>query len=98
MLSIIFTLFLSPLLQETTSPSPYQHIHKQDGLSNSAITSMYMDRYEYVWFGTWDGLNRYDGTSIKVYKPDSFRKGTISNNIVRDLLEDKQGNLWVITH
>jgi signal transduction histidine kinase/DNA-binding response OmpR family regulator/ligand-binding sensor domain-containing protein len=98
MLSIIFTLFLSPLLQETTSPWPYQHIHKKDGLSNSAITSMYMDRYEYVWFGTWDGLNRYDGTSIKVYKPDSFKKGTISNNIVRDLLEDKQGNLWVVTH
>lgn len=80
------------------NPWPYQHIDKRDGLSNSAITSIYMDRDDYVWFGTWDGLNRYDGTSIKVYKPDSFNKGKISNNIVRDFLEDKDGNLWVVTH
>jgi signal transduction histidine kinase/DNA-binding response OmpR family regulator/ligand-binding sensor domain-containing protein len=80
------------------TPWPFQHIDKRDGLSNSAITSIYMDRNDYVWFGTWDGLNRYDGTTIKVYKPDSFNKGTISNNIVRDFLEDKDGKLWVVTH
>ncbi|MBT1687982.1 hybrid sensor histidine kinase/response regulator transcription factor [Dawidia soli] len=81
-----------------SNPWPYQHIDKRDGLSNSAITSIYMDLHDYVWFGTWDGLNRYDGTTVKVYKPDPFNRGTISNNIVRDFLEDKQGNLWVVTH
>lgn len=77
---------------------PQQHIDKNSGLSNSAITSIYMDSHSYVWFGTWDGLNRYDGSEIKVYKPDSFKKGTISNNIIRHFLEDKDGNLWVVTH
>jgi signal transduction histidine kinase/DNA-binding response OmpR family regulator len=98
MLALIFPLLLNPFLQSNASQWPYQHISKKDGLSNSAITSIYMDRHDYVWFGTWDGLNRYDGTSIKVYKPDPFQKGTISNNIVRDMLEDKAGNLWIVTH
>lgn len=57
-----------------------------------------MDQYDYVWLGTWDGLNRYDGSSIKVYKPDPFVKGSISNNVIRDFLEDGAGNLWVVTH
>ena len=57
-----------------------------------------MDQYDYVWLGTWDGLNRYDGSSIKVYKPDPFLKGNISNNVIRDFLEDGKGDLWVVTH
>lgn len=97
MFSLFIAAFLTPLLL-TASPWPYQHVNKKDGLSNSAITAIYMDRNDYVWFGSWDGLNRYDGTSIKVYKPDSFKKGTISNNIIRKILEDKYGNLWIVTH
>lgn len=80
------------------SPWPHQHINKESGLSNSAITAVYMDSHDYVWFGTWDGLNRYDGSSIKVYKPDAFQKNTISNNVIRSFLEDKNDNLWVVTH
>jgi len=57
-----------------------------------------MDSHDFVWFGSWDGLNRYDGSSIKVYKPDAFEKNSISNNVVRSLLEDKHDNLWVVTH
>ena len=57
---------------DSTSPWPYQHVDKSAKLSNSAITSVYMDRHDYVWLGTWDGLNRYDGSTIRVYKPDPF--------------------------
>ncbi len=57
-----------------------------------------MDRYDHVWLGTWDGLDRYDGSSIKVYKPDPFLTGTISNNVIRNFLEDGYGNLWIVTH
>ena len=80
------------------SPWPFQHVDKSAKLSNSAITSVYMDRYDHVWLGTWDGLDRYDGSSIKVYKPDPFLTGTISNNVIRNFLEDGYGNLWVVTH
>jgi signal transduction histidine kinase/ligand-binding sensor domain-containing protein/AraC-like DNA-binding protein len=95
---LLISLFANVLQSDSTSPWPYQHVDKSAKLSNSAITSVYMDRYDYVWLGTWDGLNRYDGSSIKVYKPDPFLKGTISNNVIRDFLEDGAGNLWVVTH
>jgi signal transduction histidine kinase/ligand-binding sensor domain-containing protein/CheY-like chemotaxis protein/AraC-like DNA-binding protein len=95
---LLFALFNNQQPPDSTSPWPSQHVDKATQLSNSAITSVYMDQYEQVWLGTWDGLNRYDGSSIKVYKPDPFVKGTISNNVIRDYLEDGDGNLWVITH
>ncbi|WP_276371438.1 hybrid sensor histidine kinase/response regulator transcription factor [Chryseolinea sp. H1M3-3] len=94
----VFTLFTNLMQGDSTSPWPYQHVDKAAKISNSAITSVYMDQDDYVWLGTWDGLNRYDGSAIKVYKPDPFVKGTISNNVIRDILEDGRGNLWVVTH
>ena len=99
-MNIVLLLFaLANLLPTTgTPPWPYQHISKESGLSNSAITAVYMDSHDYVWFGSWDGLNRYDGSSIKIYKPDAFGKNSISNNVVRSFLEDKNDNLWVVTH
>lgn len=100
MSSVLVVLLLTNLFQgdTTSSPWPYQHVDKRAKLSNSAITSIYMDQYDHIWLGTWDGLNQYDGSSIKVYKPDPFLKGTISNNVIRNFLEDGYGNLWVITH
>jgi len=95
---LLCSLFANLLQTDSTSPWPFQHVNKATNLSNSAITSVYMDRYDQVWLGTWDGLNRYDGSSIKVYKPDRFLKGTISNNIIRDFLEDGNGDLWIVTH
>jgi len=90
--------FFSMAQGDTATAWPYQHVDKKAMLSNSAITSVYMDQYDYVWLGTWDGLDRYDGSSIKVYKPDPFIKGSISNNVMRKFLEDGDGNLWVVTH
>nr|MBI9047696.1 hypothetical protein [Anaerolineaceae bacterium] len=75
----------------------HSHISNADGLSNSAVTSIYMDSRGFNWFGTWDGLNRFDGSNIKVFKPDIFHKGSISNNIIRKILEDKDENLWIVT-
>ncbi|MEO7989144.1 MAG: two-component regulator propeller domain-containing protein [Chryseolinea sp.] len=95
---LLFALFGNLIQSDSTSPWPYQHVDKASRISNSAITSVYMDQYDYVWLGTWDGLNRYDGSSITVYKPDPFVKGSISNNVIRDFLEDGEGNLWVVTH
>lgn len=95
---LLFTLFGNLIQSDSISPWPFQHVDKAAKLSNSAITSVYMDQYDYVWLGTWDGLNRYDGSSIKVYNPDPFLKGSISNNVIRDFLEDGNGDLWVVTH
>lgn len=96
--AFIISLLISSFATDSLAPLPFQHISKTNGLSNSAITAVYIDSYDYVWFGSWDGLNRYNGSDIRVYKPEAFSATAISNNIVRDFLEDKERNLWIITH
>lgn len=96
--AFIISMLLSTFAPDSLAPLPYQHISKTNGLSNSAITSIYMDSYDYVWFGSWDGLNQYNGSDIRIYKPEAFSATAISNNIVRDFLEDKDKNLWIVTH
>jgi signal transduction histidine kinase/DNA-binding response OmpR family regulator/ligand-binding sensor domain-containing protein len=72
-------------------------LSNEEGLSNSAVNSIYRDQQGFMWFGTWDGLNRYDGKNIKTFYPDPFDPSSLSNNIIRNILEDRQGNLWIIT-
>lgn len=91
-------IFVNSVIGQDISQWHVQHIDKKAGLSNSAITSIYMDHQDNVWFGSWDGLIRYDGSTITTYKPDPLVKGTISNNVVRDILEDKNHELWIVTH
>ncbi len=97
---IIVILLFSIVLQlrgQEKSAWLFVNINNEDGLSNSAVNSIYLDTKGTMWFGTWDGLNRYDGSEINVFKPDAFNTGQISNNIIRNFLEDKANNLWVIT-
>jgi len=72
-------------------------ITNEDGLSNSAVNSIYRDSDGFMWFGTWDGLNRFDGNQIKTFHPDFYDDQAISSNIIRQLFEDGGGNLWVVT-
>jgi signal transduction histidine kinase/ligand-binding sensor domain-containing protein/CheY-like chemotaxis protein/AraC-like DNA-binding protein len=72
-------------------------ITSEQGLSNSAVNTVYRDSRGYMWFGSWDGLNRFDGKSIKSYYPGLFDSRAISNNIIRRILEDGTGNLWIVT-
>jgi ligand-binding sensor domain-containing protein len=51
-----------------------------------------------MWFATGDGLNRYDGNTVVVYKHNPKDPGTISDNFIRDLTEDDHGYLWVAAY
>jgi signal transduction histidine kinase/ligand-binding sensor domain-containing protein/CheY-like chemotaxis protein/AraC-like DNA-binding protein len=72
-------------------------ISNESGLSNSAITKIYKDKNDFIWFGSWDGLNLYDGENIHVFKPRMNDSNSISNNVIRDITEDKYNNLWIVT-
>ena len=51
-----------------------------------------------MWFGTGDGLNRYDGNSFVAYKNNPSDPGSLSANFIRDLVEDEHGNLWIAVY
>ena len=75
----------------------FSHITTDDGLSQSDINTIYQDKLGFMWFGTHDGLNKYDGYRFTVYKPDSKKKGSISSNLIFTITGDNENNLWVGT-
>lgn len=86
--------FLSDVL---SNEFDIQNLKNSDGISNSSITKIYQDSTGLIWFGTWDGLNVYNGRDFKVYKPESGNPHSISNNIIRDIVEENSNILWVST-
>ena len=66
-----------------------------EGLSDNRITCFFKDRTGFVWIGTRNGLNRYDGLRIKTFRPAAGN--SISNEVINDIAEDSRGNLWVAT-
>lgn len=78
-------------------PVHFDHISLEDGLSQSTINTILQDSQGFMWFGTTDGLNRFDGYEFTVYKHDSADETTLSHNHILVLFEDSQGNLWVGT-
>ncbi|MCB9349863.1 MAG: hypothetical protein H6573_20475 [Lewinellaceae bacterium] len=69
----------------------------EQGLSDNNVNACLQDRTGYLWFGTHDGLNRYDGYSFTVYKHSPGDSSSISNNKINALLEDEEGFLWIAT-
>src|SRR5689334_18364992 len=68
-----------------------------DGLSQATARALVQDRDGFVWIGTQDGLNRFDGYSFRVYKHDRNDPTTLSHNHVWALLADPDGSVWIGT-
>jgi ligand-binding sensor domain-containing protein/two-component sensor histidine kinase len=97
----ILSLFILFLFTAISLSQPDDYIFKQltdaDGLSQSTIFATIQDRIGYLWFGTIDGLNRYDGYEFKVYSNENTDSTSISDNFVSALYEDSDGYIWAGT-
>lgn len=69
----------------------------EDGLSNNSVNAVFKDRYGYMWFGTDDGLNRYDGYEFKVFRNNKNDAFSIAFNKVICIASADNGNLWIGT-
>lgn len=75
----------------------FKHLTINQGLSQNSVLCMWQDREGFVWIGTEDGLNRYDGYEFKHYKHDARNKKSISSSFINSIIEDATGNLWIAT-
>ena len=79
------------------TPTRFEHLSLEDGLSQNAVLDLLQDRQGFLWVATQDGLNRYDGYSFTIFKNDPDDPNTLSHNSVLKLLEDSSGAIWLGT-
>lgn len=72
----------------------FSKINQTDGLSNDRVSSIVKEKNGFVWIGTGNGLNRYDGDKIKIYNKQN---SDLSSNSISDLLIDHTGKIWIAT-
>lgn len=93
---LILSLFLGSFLSVAQPIVPqFETLDVENGLSQNSVYRIYQDKKGFMWFGTADGLNRYDGENIRVFKSVNPELATANSNFIRGwLCEDKQGRIW----
>jgi ligand-binding sensor domain-containing protein len=94
--TIILFLFVSTVSSQAINYK-FKHLDTKDGLSDNTVTSMFQDHYGFLWIGTRDGLNKYDGYTFQVFRRQSYDTNSISGNIITAINEDNNGNIWIGT-
>ncbi len=74
----------------------FNHYQVEAGLSHNSVLCSIQDKEGFLWFGTKDGLNRFDGYTFKIFRSDASDSGSIGSNFIQTLLE-KDGKLWIGT-
>lgn len=72
-------------------------ITTSDGLANNSVRCIYQDSKGFIWFGTQNGLSRFDGNSFITFRPQQDRNTSLSDHRVHSLVEDRNGFLWIAT-
>ncbi|MDU1889634.1 MAG: two-component regulator propeller domain-containing protein [Dysgonomonas sp.] len=91
----LFILCLCFILFQNVNAYNLKQISNRDGLSNSAILSIYQDYNGFMWFGSCDGLNLYNGLNIEVYKPTN---NNLSGNLIEGIIETDKDIFWIHTN
>ncbi|MEO8398356.1 MAG: two-component regulator propeller domain-containing protein [Ignavibacteriaceae bacterium] len=90
------SVFILISFQVKAKPAEYQieQLKIENGLSQSTVLCMIQDKVGFMWFGTGNGLNKYDGYNFTVYSNDSFDSTSSSDNVITALYEDREGYIW----
>lgn len=75
----------------------FDHFGLEDGLSQSTVHCILQDSYGFLWIGTEDGLNRFDGYEFEIYQHNPADTNSISGNLIHTIYEDEAGFLWIGT-
>ncbi|MCB9211282.1 MAG: SpoIIE family protein phosphatase [Ignavibacteriales bacterium] len=94
---VLVSLFASLPLTAQKHNLKFKTIRQSDGLINNSVISILQDSYGFVWLGTHQGLQRYDGTSFNNFENVEGDTSGLVNNYVASLSEDKEGNIWIGT-
>lgn len=94
---VIFTLLSLFSLGNVQNNYYFRNFEVEEGLSQNMVYSILQDKQGFMWFGTQDGLNRYDGESFRIYKKSAIDPGSIGSNAIFSLMQDKHGIIWVGT-
>jgi ligand-binding sensor domain-containing protein/signal transduction histidine kinase/DNA-binding response OmpR family regulator len=97
-LFLFFTAFAFGQKQENNYEAlKFKNLSLKEGLSQSSVLSILQDKKGFLWFGTRDGLNKYDGNEFTIYRHNLEDSTSLSHNFVKILHQDLKGNLWVGT-
>ncbi len=93
-----FIFFILNLANAQDLTTHFRHISTRNGLSSDNVRCFFMDSRGFLWIGTMgDGLNRFDGKTVKTFRHQSNNPKSILSNDVRDIAEDPYGRIWVAT-
>ena len=84
-------------LQTTSGELRSEHFSVDDGLSQSTVWTILQDSQGFLWFGTADGLDRFDGYSFKAFQHDDGNPNSLIDNFLNCLAEDRHGRIWIGT-
>lgn len=89
------------MLSELLSANPnynVKYLSTSNGLSNNYVTCVCQDSKGFIWFGTQDGLNRWDGYQFKVYRNEAGNPNSLPDNFIRSIASTSDGNIWIGTN
>ena len=92
--SAIFLTLLVSSLAFAQQNIRFRHLSIEQGLSQSSGSAIAQDDQGFMWFGTEDGVNRYNGYEMKIFRPERGKPTTLSNNWIYCILQDRQGKIW----
>src|SRR5689334_5138339 len=95
MLILFIALLLFYNVANAGDPNPVKYLGIEHGLSNNAVTCIYQDHNGFMWFGTYDGLNKYDGYTFKIFRNIIGDSTSLNDNHIFSIEGDSSHNIWI---